>query len=346
MPEDKALLRRNIIPGITGSIEYHDPFFTIPAVLQPYKVGMLSYCASLVSTTLGFPLDSVKTRMQTHSYKNALDCFKITIQSEGVRGLFRGIAVPLISTSISRSATVSVYTMAKPYAAYILPQFEFSNIKSEKTRSFLMNYPVSFMSGVFAGAVVSLFSCPFELTKIFQQIVMVVNRDSGHKLSSNALPTKAFEVARDIVKYEGWNGLYSGYRYHIVRDGLSSGLFYSLYETVKLKFQEMTNESNYLSESSKPTLHALCVPFAGAVSGGVTWLTVYPLDTVKAKYQRDVLNNIIRVKMGLPKEPIVSRMVNFPRRDMYRGLGPSITRSVCVTMIFFSSFEYLMNNIA
>lgn len=346
MPEEKLSVKREIIPGITGSIEYDNPFFTMPAILQPYKVGMLSYTASLFATTIGYPLDSIKTRMQTHYYKNALDCFKTTITTEGFKGLFRGIVVPLISTSVSRSATVSLYTEAKPVIADIIPQYELSWIKSEDTRAFLNNFPISFASGAVAGATVTLFACPFELTKIFQQIIIVVSRDSKLKLNSDALPTKVHQVARDIVKYEGWRGLYSGYRYHITRDAFSSGLFYSIYEFVKLNFQDITRESHYLNDSWKNTIHALCVPFAGAVSGGITWLTVYPLDTVKAKYQRDVLNNIMRVKMGLKKKPIVSKMLQVPRRDMYKGLGPSITRSVCVTMIFFSSFEFLMTKIA
>lgn len=346
MPEEKLPAKRNIIPGITGSIEYKDPLFTMPTILQPYKVGILSYTASLISTTVGYPLDSVKTRMQTHYYKNALHCFKTTIQTEGVRGLFRGIFVPLISTSVSRSATVSLYTGSKPIIANMLPQFELSWIKSEDARTFLNNYPISFTSGAFAGATVSLFACPFELTKIFQQIIIVVNRDATIKLSSDALPTKVHQVARDIVKYQGWGGLYSGYRYHIIRDSVSAGLFYSIYETVKLNLQEMTRENVYFSDSVKATLQALCVPFAGAVSGGISWVTVFPLDTVKAKYQRDVLNNIIRKKIGLEEQPIVSRLFQLPRKDMYKGFGPSITRSVCVTMIFFSSFEFMMKNIA
>lgn len=346
MPEEKLTAKRQIIPGITGSIDYENPFFTMPTILQPYKVGMLSYTASLISTTVGYPLDSIKTRMQTHPYKNALDCFKTTIATEGINGLFRGIIVPLISTSVSRSVTVSLYTESKPFIANLTPQFEFTWIKSEEARAFLNNFPISFASGAFAGAAVSLFACPFELTKIFQQIIIVVSRDSKLKLNADALPTKVHQVARDIVKYEGWKGLYSGYRYHIIRDASSAGLFYSIYETVKLNFQEMARGSNYLSDSWKHAIHALCVPFAGAVSGGITWLTVYPLDTMKAKYQRDVLNNIIRVKMGLEKKPIVSKMFQLPRRDMYKGLGPSITRSVCVTMIFFSSFEFLMTKIA
>lgn len=338
--------RPAIIPGITGDIVYEDPLFTMPQILEPYKVGILSYTSSLLSTTAGFPLDSIKTRMQTHPYKNALDCFRHTVQTEGVRGVFRGIAAPLISTSLSRSMTVSIYTKSKPYVGELMPDFELRNISDPEAKKFIKNFPVSFLSGLIAGASISLFACPFELTKIFQQIVLVVNRDTNVNMSSKALPTKVFDVARNIVKYEGLSGLYSGYRYHVVRDSLSAGFFYSVYETVKLQLQLRNKESDYFNEKQKSRIDALCVPFAGAVAGCMAWATVYPLDTIKSQYQRDVLRNIIRVKMGLPKLEIISQRLKFPTREMYKGFGPSITRSVCVTMIFFSTFEYMMKNVA
>lgn len=339
--------KTNLIPGITGDIEYKDPFFTMPKLLEPYKAGILSYTSSLVSTLCGYPLDSIKTRMQTHPYKNALDCFNKTIQQEGVRGLFRGIVAPLISTSMTRSMTVAIYTDSKPIVANFLPVFELSGVRDEQTKRFIQNFPISFVSGMIAGSTLSLFACPFELTKIFQQIVIVVNKDSHISLNSKQLPTKVVDVAHDIVKYEGVLGLYSGYRFHIVRDSLSAGIFYSVYETVKLKLQLMNKESDFFSEQMKPRIDALCVPLSGAVSGCLAWASVYPLDTVKANYQRDILRNIIRVKMGLDKLEIKTKNIfKFPIREVYKGFGPSITRSIGVTMIFFSVFEYLMKNIA
>lgn len=343
MTDDK---KPEYIPAITGNIVYKDPLFTMPAILQPYKVGILSYASSILSTTAGYPLDSIKTRMQTHSYNGTFDCLTTTVRTEGIRGLFRGMIAPLISTAMSRSMTVAIYTYSKPYVANLIPEFEGNYIQDPQTKRFIQNYPVSFFSGIVAGAAISIFACPFELTKIFQQIVIVVNKDTKLNLNATVLPTKVFDVARNIVKYEGWLGLYSGYRYHIVRDALSAGFFYSVYETMKLQLQLKNKESDFFSESMKPKIDALCVPLSGALSGCIAWGTIYPLDTIKSRYQRDILGNIIRQKLGLSKLPITPTKLTFPTREMYRGFAPSITRSVCVTMIFFSAFEYLMKNIA
>ena len=46
--------------------------------------------SSVLSTVSAFPLDSVKTRMQTYKYAGFLDCVRNTYQTEKLRGFFRG----------------------------------------------------------------------------------------------------------------------------------------------------------------------------------------------------------------------------------------------------------------
>jgi solute carrier family 25 carnitine/acylcarnitine transporter 20/29 len=46
---------------------------------------------------VGHPFDTTKVKLQTSSqYKGAMDCVRQTIAKEGVRGLYRGMATPLI----------------------------------------------------------------------------------------------------------------------------------------------------------------------------------------------------------------------------------------------------------
>lgn len=48
--------------------------------------------SNLIDTDLHqFPLDSVKTRMQTYKYDNFTDCVRHTYQTEKYRGFFRGV---------------------------------------------------------------------------------------------------------------------------------------------------------------------------------------------------------------------------------------------------------------
>ncbi|KAJ2556610.1 carnitine transporter, partial [Coemansia sp. RSA 1933] len=48
----------------------------------------------------GHPLDLLKVRMQTSTeYKNTLDCFRKTLAENGVRGMYRGMAAPLVGAT-------------------------------------------------------------------------------------------------------------------------------------------------------------------------------------------------------------------------------------------------------
>ncbi|KAH3666881.1 hypothetical protein OGAPHI_003330 [Ogataea philodendri] len=346
------------IPAITGDIEYSDPFFTMPPILANYKSALLSYSSSLVSTSVGFPLDSMKTRMQTHHFASSLECLRSTLQTEGVGGLFRGISAPLISTAFARSLGVSIYTEAKPIVSVLgepvwgthpLVHREVAvSVEQQQMDRVINNIPIAVVSGSISGASVSIFACPFEFCKIFQQILLLVN-NSGEQgkdvhLQRNKLPSGLLNVARTTVRQDGVLGLYSGYRYHLVKDGVSSGLFYGLYETVKLFIQ---TRNNHLVQDPgwHRTIDLLSVPLSGAMAGCFSWILVFPVDTLKSQYQRDVIRNILRVEAGRDKLDVVPPKLRWPTREMYRGLAPSITRSIATTMIFFSIFEYLMKNI-
>ncbi len=58
--------------------------------IKRYRTEVSASSASVLSTVSAFPLDSVKTRLQTYPYDGFLHCVRDTYQSEGVRGFFRG----------------------------------------------------------------------------------------------------------------------------------------------------------------------------------------------------------------------------------------------------------------
>ena len=58
--------------------------------IKRYRIEVAASSASVLSTVTAFPLDSVKTRMQTYPYDGALHCVKSTYSAEGMRGFFRG----------------------------------------------------------------------------------------------------------------------------------------------------------------------------------------------------------------------------------------------------------------
>ena len=51
----------------------------------------------LVAALATHPLDTIKTRMRSSATRvSAIACFRATVAREGVKGLYRGIAVPVV----------------------------------------------------------------------------------------------------------------------------------------------------------------------------------------------------------------------------------------------------------
>lgn len=324
------------IPAITGEIDYNNAIHLFPDHLKPWKSTVISYGSSFMSTTIGFPLDTLKTRMQTHpEFTSYFDCARKTFKAEGMQGFFRGIWAPLISSSFSKSINVSIFTQCKPIVHDILFKDE-----ADETHPFIKNIPICFASGMVAGAGVSVFACPFEFTKIFAQISKLVEHNNPSAVKNgraNLSDASTAATFKKIVKYEGPLGLYSGFKYHIMRDSLSSGIYYSVYETLKYSM-------NHLINSDSNTNSPYSILLAGGLSGITCWALIFPIDTTKSLIQKDVVQNIFRKRDGLEPVPVQTRKITI-QRLMYRGLGISVSRSFIVNMVFFSTFEFLMSHI-
>lgn len=61
----------------------------------------------------GFPFDTVKVRLQASpqgTYKGPWDCAKSIVKFEGVQGLYRGLAAPLVGGALETGISYTVYT--------------------------------------------------------------------------------------------------------------------------------------------------------------------------------------------------------------------------------------------
>jgi hypothetical protein len=63
--------------------------------IKRYRTEIAASSSSVFSTLAAFPLDSVKTRMQTYHYKGFLDCVRQTYHAEKLGGFFRGMPRPI-----------------------------------------------------------------------------------------------------------------------------------------------------------------------------------------------------------------------------------------------------------
>ena len=233
--------------------------------------------------------------MQTHkNFTSYFDCVKRHMLKKVFVG-FRGIWAPIISTSLSKSLSVSLFTTVKPYTYGLLYKTPWTK-NIESSHPFLRNIPVCFISGLIAGGGVSLFACPFEFTKVYAQLEKLVASKSLKELSnlinnggtSSAQLTTKFNsvktpstavIVKEILKYEGIKGLYSGYKYHLMRDSISTGFYYSIYESMKWSINNFINKDPSISSP-------FSVLLAGGMSGVFSWVLIFPIDTTKSMVQK------------------------------------------------------------
>lgn len=79
------------------------------AFVKRYRTEIAASTSSVFSTLTAFPLDSVKTRMQTYHYRGFLDCVKHTYQTEKLGGFFRGVLKRLSAVRWERKANANFW---------------------------------------------------------------------------------------------------------------------------------------------------------------------------------------------------------------------------------------------
>ena len=76
-------------------------------------------------------------------------------------------------------------------------------------------------------------------------------------------------------------GLWTGFRLHLLRDVIGSGIYFGVYETTKQSL------NSYYGAEKANSAGAIAV--AGAICGIGAWVVTYPLDTMKTRVQNSLV---------------------------------------------------------
>lgn len=302
-------------------------------LLKTYKTQVASATSTICATLAVTPLENVKTRMQTHNFRNIYQCSRYIWRTEGLRGYFAGSLPPLASVTAVRVLNFSTYNRAKHEISDFVesitgksPLDIYNRPGSTPTVTTLLTF---ITAGMIAGLVTAPLACPFELAKnVVQTSVLVANRAQAdpHAVRDLSLRHKprlgTLEAIKQIVQRHGFRGLYTGFRLHTIRDTIGSGLYFSVYETVKqLAAKELGPERSPFGPM-----------IAGAICSTVPWFCTYPLDTRKTRVQS--------VLLGKTKE-IVDASRAVAHSGMYKGLSIILIRTGLNNMILLSLFEHI-----
>lgn len=301
-----------------NSIFYFQPSANVKRVARRYRTEVSACTSSILSTFVAFPLDFAKSRMQ--SYQTT---FRATVKdaykTEGLKTFWRGVGPPMISITLVRTVSFSMYQRAK----YAIDRG--MTKATGKSPLAMANAPNSYpnlytlscfgAAGAFSGMVITTISCPFELTKLNEQLAGKVTRDANQARetairtgSRNVPPASdgksgSLFTARRLIAQRGLAGLYSGYQLHLLRDTIGTAIYFMTYESAK---QALAN-----ARGKEPTT-PYAVVIAGGLCGIVSWACIYPVDVAKTVYQKALLAS--------PDGRAVRPPIKFFQFGSYRGM--------------------------
>lgn len=187
-----------------------------------FAAGASSGC---VGAILGNPLFLVKARIQaysphfvigkaSHNYKSTIDGLVKIVQSEGVRGLVRGMDAAVLRTAMGSTVQLPAYTWFKGYLTNMdVDANEYNPLKwlANKPNSFFTYFASSIFSGLCVCAVMQ--PADTALTRMYNQPVRVDERGR----SVGTLYRNPFHCLYLTAKAEGVMGWYKGTTAHLFR---------------------------------------------------------------------------------------------------------------------------------
>ncbi|KAF8557295.1 hypothetical protein OG21DRAFT_1601750 [Imleria badia] len=315
-----------------------NPWFDRAALNDALKRNKSVVCAltaSYISTFAGYPLDSLKSRLQTTKTRVSLPKLAgLVYQEEGVKGFYRGLWIPLITISFVRAASFTIYSDTREYCRNH-HYFSRNNISDAAIAGGI--------SGALSGSLISFGSAPFELVKVRRQLEYSIASSKGVHL---AKPPGTLEAVRDIFRTNGLSGLYIGFRLHFVRDTAGTALYFFEYDALRHLLGRQRSGEQGPTPPWLPIPVSL-IPFVcGSFAGVTSWALIYPLDVVKTKIQQRALS-------GLPSRGVwvtLRRLVRGPdSKDpkpvlagiarIYQGLGVSAVRSITTHGLLWTFFD-------
>ncbi|XP_028309202.1 solute carrier family 25 member 45 [Gouania willdenowi] len=277
---------------------------------MPFLEFLAGSISGALGLSVGHPVDTVKVRLQAQSiYNGIFHCVAKTYSNEGIRGFFKGMAFPVMTTGITNSVVFGSYSNALDY----LSQTQRKDRNGDKPASAAH----VFTAGCFSGLVQVLVCAPIDLVKVRLQGQTTVDRYRG--------PSHCVSI---ILREEGIQGLFRGGLALALRDVPCYGLYFLPYEVIRKALTE---------NGKQPGTFAILM--AGGVAGVVTWSFATPMDVVKARLQMSgaggqVYDGVLDCMRVSAREEGV--------RVFFKGLTLNSVRAFPVNAVTFLSYEYLM----
>jgi solute carrier family 25 carnitine/acylcarnitine transporter 20/29 len=311
--------------------------------------------AGLVGTVLGYPLDVVKSRMQTaHAGARVANAtnpatsasvrprgvpggagfvasFTKLAREEGLRGAYRGLGPPVCMMMLMNAVNFTAFNRAKEALGVDGPVG--LGARGDRGSASVVDWRVV-AAATAVGPPCALIGTPFELVKL--QMQMEARHAHGGGGNQKTFRRSAFRFATTLHSTYGWRVFYLGGATNVARECLFNAVFFSTFEHTRFGFADACEARGVRREAAIAT--------AGGLAGAAAWLLSLPLDCVKSGVQGQDLRNggwdarrARRARVGFAE----SARAVFQTRGVFgffSGAAPSVGRSFIVSGSRFVAF--------
>jgi len=276
--------------------------------ISKFAPGAAFACCNIF---IGYPFDTVKTRLQLQLHPNSKHCLK---------ELGRGGPLALRS-SLYRGASLPLFALV------IKQPFEFAAFEYCSAR-WPGGFGATYLGGLLAGSVGALIACPFNVAKIFIQ--------------SQATSKTSTSVSESLLRICGCGGAASSNgapanfaALPAMREAFKASLVFQVpFTTAFLGTYGAIREQ-------MPNRNSLCTATAGASAALFTWAVVLPLDVLRTRVQASAMS---AVETGRPPKTLIGEFMSVLKsqgaRGLWTGWGPISIRAVTAS-ISMTAYESL-----
>ena len=309
------------------------------------------FAAGVVGTLLGFPLDLVKTRMQTQAsspsssakQRGPISLLSHILRTEGLSSMYKGVGPPLLSLSIVNTLSFTSYSYFRQNLFHGKDGWDYKNA----------------LSGMMGAPVFGLVTTPENFIKTQMQLDNVqVEREKArqtqqqlkmttesHIQKTQGRFTSSLQCARTLVSSHGPTILYTGHVINTIREAAFVGAYFFCYEGFKCEFKKLLMEAEKMFSSNKSYGNgwssSLAVPIAGGFAGATSWFLTFPMDCVRAGVQGQLIptSSSAPIQHQGAIETCTHLLKTKGLTALYAGVAPSIARAFLVSGSRFSAYE-------
>ncbi|CAG7557013.1 unnamed protein product [Fusarium equiseti] len=291
--------------------------------------------AGAVGKYIEYPFDTVKVRLQSQPdhlplrYTGPLDCFRQSIKSDGVLGLYRGITAPLVGAAAETSSLFLFESLGRELLFA-------SNLASREQG---LSLPHLWLTGAFSGAFTSFVLTPIELVKCRIQAPMSADGSAG-------VPLRPIPVIKQVFRHEGLRGFWHGQLGTLIREAGGGSAWFGAKETVTTMFYQLKTKTA-TSAAEKQKILETPLPFwqqaiAGASAGVSYNFLFFPADTIKSRMQTAAVSDLHQRRTFWQEGSMLWKQHGI--RGMYRGCGVTCLRSAPSSAFIFMIYDGLKRN--